>query len=320
MSHYPLLSVSMLQPDPKIQELYPPHTAEQLNRLKDHVRQFGIMTPLIVRPANEHFLIVDGATRHAIALELGIPAVPCLICESELEVLAATFLNVHRRQLDPDTHARLLKHEQEQLKALKPRLTEPLVQLLERFPLHTVPPFNNKSFWWGVGIGPQELQIRLTTNLQAVLNDYAKSHANTIAPDPKLLDDRNRLAKKVHEYQSTIDDLHAQLSSLREQLEARDATLAAWTAPDRIGNRAVLPETDLSLINRFLRTNLDVIVHALHTLEEYFTQEFAGAIDSEIWKQLGQIHKRIDHLVDKGQLLPPEFKLRLIQGGSDEPS
>ncbi|MFO8056113.1 MAG: ParB N-terminal domain-containing protein [bacterium] len=80
--------------------------------LRREIKKNGFVSPILVRPRQEGYQVVDGEHRYIIATELGLSEVPCVVenlddTEARLKTLQ---LNGLRGENDPDKLARLLKH------------------------------------------------------------------------------------------------------------------------------------------------------------------------------------------------------------------
>lgn len=77
-----------------------------IDGIADTIDELGILEPLVVRPADDHWVIVAGHHRHAAALQHGLPTVPCIVRDLDPgDPLAATLLmlveNLQRADLTP---------------------------------------------------------------------------------------------------------------------------------------------------------------------------------------------------------------------------
>lgn len=80
--------------------------------LRREIKKNGFVSPILVRPRQGGYQVVDGEHRYIIATELGLSEVPCVVedlddTEARLKTLQ---LNGLRGENDPDKLARLLKH------------------------------------------------------------------------------------------------------------------------------------------------------------------------------------------------------------------
>lgn len=78
--------------------------------LKDSISDLGILTPLLVRPKEDYYEVVDGAHRYEVCTDLGITTIPCHVKEmSDEDVLRAQVVtHASRIETKPAEYARRL--------------------------------------------------------------------------------------------------------------------------------------------------------------------------------------------------------------------
>jgi ParB family transcriptional regulator, chromosome partitioning protein len=76
---------------------------ESLQELADSIRDHGLLQPILVRPVENHFLIIAGHRRYEACKLLGMEAMPCLIRDAEdEEILEQSIIeNVQREDIAP---------------------------------------------------------------------------------------------------------------------------------------------------------------------------------------------------------------------------
>jgi len=106
------------------QEL-PPLSSGELDELRDSVREFGIIQPLIVTVNdNGGYLRRAGKNRYRIARELGMKLVPCYVAgnnDEVTEIRMGLHTDVYRRHLTPEKKNEIVKW----LKGLQGKNTKP---------------------------------------------------------------------------------------------------------------------------------------------------------------------------------------------------
>ncbi|MGD0235950.1 MAG: ParB/RepB/Spo0J family partition protein [Syntrophorhabdales bacterium] len=70
-------------------ELFPPLSESEYADLRERIKKAGIVKNLIVEEAGDGYAIVSGHAMKAIAQELGIENVPCLLAETPGEIAEA---------------------------------------------------------------------------------------------------------------------------------------------------------------------------------------------------------------------------------------
>src|SRR4030042_3485882 len=73
----------------------------KLGLLRDSIKQFGIMVPLVVVPRKGRYILIDGERRYEAAKSLGLTNVPAYVTESELndqKILVRMFHIHHNRE------------------------------------------------------------------------------------------------------------------------------------------------------------------------------------------------------------------------------
>jgi ParB family transcriptional regulator, chromosome partitioning protein len=76
---------------------------ESLQELADSIRDHGVLQPILVRPVEDHFLIIAGHRRYEACKLIGLAAMPCLIRDAEDEEILeqAIIENVQREDIAP---------------------------------------------------------------------------------------------------------------------------------------------------------------------------------------------------------------------------
>ena len=99
-----------------IDELYPfadnPYKLRDDTELQESVREYGVFSPLIVRPREQGgYEIISGHRRKAACEEAGIKTVPAFVCELDYEsaVIALVDSNLHREHILPSEKANAYK-------------------------------------------------------------------------------------------------------------------------------------------------------------------------------------------------------------------
>ena len=102
------IETASLRPNPWNPNRMSPETAA---KLASEIRRKGIILPLVVRPIENYFQIIDGEHRWLAAQKLGMAAMPCIVAElDESEARLKTIqLNRLRGEDEPELLARLLR-------------------------------------------------------------------------------------------------------------------------------------------------------------------------------------------------------------------
>lgn len=97
---------------------------KKLPLLKDSIKQFGILVPLVVATKGDRFLLIDGERRYIAAKSLGIDKVPAYINDQELsdrELLYQMFhIHHNREQWGPIQQCRALEIPYNKIKSRRP--------------------------------------------------------------------------------------------------------------------------------------------------------------------------------------------------------
>ena len=77
----------------------------KLPTLKDSIKQFGVLVPIVVTQRNQHYLLIDGERRYIVARSLHMKKIPAFVTRGDLsdkEILFRMFQIHHcREQWDP---------------------------------------------------------------------------------------------------------------------------------------------------------------------------------------------------------------------------
>ena len=110
-----MIPVNQLKTRPEYKNLFPPLTDDEYQTLKNDIVIAGIHTPLIVERWGEKsdggYVVLAGHHRQDIAIETGLPEVPCRIATTIEQRISALFDNIHRRQLSESDRRRLQQQE-----------------------------------------------------------------------------------------------------------------------------------------------------------------------------------------------------------------
>ena len=102
------IETGSLRPNPWNPNRMSPETAA---KLAAEVRRKGMILPLVVRPIENYFQIIDGEHRWLAATQMGMAALPCIVVDlDESEARLKTIqLNRLRGEDEPELLARLLR-------------------------------------------------------------------------------------------------------------------------------------------------------------------------------------------------------------------
>ncbi|MGN1450602.1 MAG: ParB/RepB/Spo0J family partition protein [Eubacteriales bacterium] len=95
-----MLSIKDIEPDPfQARKIFEP---DRLRELSESIREFGVMSPLLVRKTHGGFQLIAGERRLRAAAMAGLSHVPCIISSADGEKAAYMSLveNLQRRDLD----------------------------------------------------------------------------------------------------------------------------------------------------------------------------------------------------------------------------
>jgi hypothetical protein len=105
---FQMISTEKLRPNP-----WNPNriSTENYRKLKNAIAERGMLNPILVRPKEDHFEIVDGEHRFKIARSLKIEKIPCFVAElADTEAKIKTLqLNGLRGENEPEKLARLIQ-------------------------------------------------------------------------------------------------------------------------------------------------------------------------------------------------------------------
>ena len=80
---------------------------EALATLRDSIREYGVLSPLLARPKEEGYELVSGHRRRAAALKLGMEELPVLVREmtDDEAIILMVDSNIQRENLLPSEKA-----------------------------------------------------------------------------------------------------------------------------------------------------------------------------------------------------------------------
>lgn len=116
MDHQEHLPIELLR-EPKVKLRNVDRESVEFLEMHDSIRDHGILQPLLVRPVDDHYEIIEGYHRYLNAKDLGLKTVPCLIRQcSDDEALV---LQIAANAISPETKLaeyalhlkRLMKHQ-----------------------------------------------------------------------------------------------------------------------------------------------------------------------------------------------------------------
>lgn len=83
---------------------------ETLAELRESIKEKGILQPLLVAKVNDRYVLIDGLHRLAVAKDLGMERVPCVVKEmDERELMITNFIvNRQRGRSNPADEARMV--------------------------------------------------------------------------------------------------------------------------------------------------------------------------------------------------------------------
>ncbi len=129
-----MIPVNQLKTRPEYKNLFPPLTDDEYQSLKNDIVIAGIHTPLIVERWGEKgdggYIVLAGHHRQEIAIETGLPEVPCRIATTIEQRISALFDNIHRRQLNESDRRRLQQQEKTLRETAFSRLIPGIQELL----------------------------------------------------------------------------------------------------------------------------------------------------------------------------------------------
>lgn len=129
-----MIPVNQLKTRPEYKNLFPPLTDDEYQTLKNDIVIAGIHTPLIVERWGEKgdggYVVLAGHHRQDIAIETGLPEVPCRIATTIEQRISALFDNIHRRQLSESDRRRLQQQEKTLRETAFSRLIPGIQELL----------------------------------------------------------------------------------------------------------------------------------------------------------------------------------------------
>ena len=129
-----MIPVNQLKTRPEYKNLFPPLTENEYQSLKNDIVIAGIHTPLIVERWGEKgdggYIVLAGHHRQEIAIETGLPEVPCRIATTIEQRISALFDNIHRRQLNESDRRRLQQQEKTLRETAFSRLIPGIQELL----------------------------------------------------------------------------------------------------------------------------------------------------------------------------------------------
>jgi ParB family chromosome partitioning protein len=120
------IDINLLAPNP-----YQPRKVfkeEEIESLANSIKENGLMSPVIVRKADDHYEIIAGERRWRAMRKLGRLKVPVIIREANQDqmITLAIIENIQREDLNPMEKAFAFKHMMEKLDLTQERLAEKL--------------------------------------------------------------------------------------------------------------------------------------------------------------------------------------------------
>lgn len=120
------IDINLLAPNP-----YQPRKVfkeEEIESLANSIKENGLMSPIIVRKADDHYEIIAGERRWRAMRKLGRLKVPVIIREANQDqmITLAIIENIQREDLNPMEKAFAFKHMMEKLDLTQERLAEKL--------------------------------------------------------------------------------------------------------------------------------------------------------------------------------------------------
>jgi len=79
---------------------FKPYTEEKLKELADDISEHGVLSPVIVRPREDHYQILAGHNRVNAARLAGLPTVPCIVRDVDDSEATLIMLNTNLNQRD----------------------------------------------------------------------------------------------------------------------------------------------------------------------------------------------------------------------------
>ena len=91
---------------------------ESMEALSESIRQYGVLTPILVRPLEDHYEIISGHRRVFACRKVGLSSVPCIIrsLSRDEAILAMVDSNLHREKLLPSEKAFAYKMKMDALR------------------------------------------------------------------------------------------------------------------------------------------------------------------------------------------------------------
>lgn len=294
------IPINLLIINPDIHKLYPRHTDESYADLKESITRGGMLTPVCVGIRGEHYCILDGETRYHIARELQYEHVSCDICEDHLEESEAIFLNIHRRQLDPEDYQQIKHQEEAWVKKHLNPLDSSILDILKDFDAQRILP---KQFFWKLRTYSPAKQRAFANDLKQTLEGYQKTRTENqpiSEHDANLLLERNRYSKECSTMQDTIRTLEEQIYALQHTLTT-DREANACTEKFSASVRRTSHQTDTtshSHLDDMLATSIDSLISLLTTVNTLLHQaRHSGiTIDTHTKKYLPQLQGLITTL------------------------
>ena len=186
-----------------------------LEELAESIRQYGVLQPLVVKPVNDHYMIVAGERRWRAAKQAGLKEIPAIVRDfTEQEIVEISLIeNIQREDLnvieEAKTYQRLIQEFGYRQEDLADRLSRNRTTITNKMRL-----------------------LKLSESVQKMLMDgkLSEGHARTLLP---LEDAEVQLAaaKRVAEEHLSVRETERLVKSMTEPKPEKDEE---WKRADQL--------------------------------------------------------------------------------------
>ncbi len=203
---------------------FEPLSDKIFKKLTDSIEEHGIFEPIIVKKENNHYRLIQGHQRYAVANRLGIPMLPCRIIKDEKQVMAARYhVNLYRRHLKEEKIAEYEKKKEMEEKdiELQYKLIPELQYLEQILPaelkkmLSRVPEIEQRNFY-------NSLPVKYVEKAEEAVKEAEESEKKVeeITDKIKKKDEEiSKLTEKIEKMEAEMKTLNLIKSAKKEELE-----------------------------------------------------------------------------------------------------
>lgn len=215
MKYLGLVKTELINENENYKKLFDPLVESEFNDLRKSIKASGIINPLILEKNGDVYVLLSGHHRKAIAGEIGIEELPCLLVETHKEKVESLFDNANRRQLTEEKRKEMIGRKEAMLvKVYEDCLIPELYELSKRRGLSD--PLLDELILMSPST-QKEILASLSTEVRIVPKEVLERHA----------DEKTQLVKEhekhmnaaISKYEGIVDALNKDLEKARRQMQ-----------------------------------------------------------------------------------------------------